>query len=79
MLQGELDFAGHLVLQAKLSQTVNGPKSFFLKAFDPFFGKKGAGTVLPIRITGTRENPVFGVSVLHKSFQKPLKSGSTRP
>jgi hypothetical protein len=77
--QGELDFTGHLVLQAKLSQTVNGPKSFFLKAFDPFFGKKGAGTVLPIRITGTRENPVFGVSVLHKSFQKPLKSGSTRP
>jgi hypothetical protein len=77
--QGELDFAGHLALQAKPSQTVNGPKSFFLKAFDPFFGKKGAGTVLPIRITGTRENPVFGVSIFHKSFQKPLKGGGTRP
>ncbi len=78
--KGELDLAGHLTLQATLSQTVTGSKSFFLKAFDPFFKKNGAGTVLPIRITGTRDNPVFGVSVLHKSFERPLKpdSGKSR-
>jgi AsmA-like C-terminal region len=77
--QGELDLAGHLALEAKLSQTLNGAKSFFVKAFDPFFEKKGAGTVLPIRITGTRENPVFGVSVFHKSFKKSVKASSTKP
>jgi AsmA-like C-terminal region len=69
---GELAMAGHLRLRAKLSQTVTGSKSFFLKAFDPFFEKNGAGTALPIRITGTRDNPVFGVTVFRKTFDKHL-------
>jgi AsmA-like C-terminal region len=76
---GELQMAGHLRLQAKLSQTFTGSKSFFLKAFDPFFEKKGAGTVLPIRITGTREKPVFGVTVFHKTFDKQLSSSKSKP
>jgi hypothetical protein len=71
---GELDLAGHVKLKAKLSQTVTGSKSFFLKAIDPLFEKKGAGTVLPIRITGTRDKPVFGVSVFHKTFDKRLEN-----
>jgi hypothetical protein len=69
---GELDLAGHVKLKAKLSETVTGSKSFFLKAIDPLFEKKGAGTVLPIRITGTRDKPVFGVTVFHKTFDKRL-------
>ena len=76
LAKGELDLNGHLTLAAKLSQTVNGSKSFFLKAFDPFFEKKGAGTVLPIRISGTRDNPVFSVSVFHKTIEKPLKANN---
>ncbi len=69
---GALDLAGHLRLQAKLSQTTTGAKSVFLKAVDPFFEKGGSGTVLPIHITGTRDNPVFGVTVFHKSFDRHL-------
>jgi hypothetical protein len=33
---GALDLKGHLRMKAKLSQTMTGAKSFFLKAFDPF-------------------------------------------
>jgi hypothetical protein len=73
----KLDFKGHLRLKAKLSQTVTGKKSFFLKAVDPFFSKQGAGTVLPITITGTREAPVLGVHVFHKTIKKQL-SGKTK-
>jgi hypothetical protein len=69
---GELDLKGHLRLEAKLSDTMTGAKSFFLKIFDPFFSKDGAGTVLPISITGTREKPVFGVSVFHKTIKKSI-------
>jgi hypothetical protein len=69
---GNLDFNGHLRLQAKLSQTTTGAKSFLLKAFDPFFKKDYAGTVLPITITGTRDKPTFGVSVLHKTIKKQV-------
>jgi hypothetical protein len=72
---GTLNFNGHLRLQAKLSQTLTGAKSFFLKAFDPFFKKDGAGAVLPITITGTRDKPIFGVSVLHKTIQKQIDAG----
>ena len=77
--EGELDLTGQLTLQARLSQTVTGSKSLFLKPFDTFFEKKGAGAVLPIRISGTRDNPVFGVSVFHKSFEKPLKPDNGTP
>jgi hypothetical protein len=71
----KLDFKGHLRLQAKLSQTVTGKKSFFLKAIDPLFRKEGAGTVLPITITGTRDAPMFGVSVFHKTIKRQMGGG----
>jgi hypothetical protein len=33
---------------------------FVLKAVDPFFEKKSAGAVIPIKIEGTTEAPKFG-------------------
>lgn len=70
LINGNLDFAGHLRLQAKLSQMVTGKKSFFLKALDPFFEKGASGTVLPIHISGTKDQPVFGVTVFHRNFDR---------
>jgi hypothetical protein len=58
-----LDFRGRLKMQAPLSKVVGGVKGFFLKAFDPFFKKPGAGMVLPIKISGTRKSPKFGLDM----------------
>ena len=59
-----IDFRGKLKMQATLSQVAGGGvKGFFLKAFDPFFKKPGAGMVLPIKIAGTRKNPKFGLDM----------------
>jgi len=58
---GELDFHGHLRLDAKLSQVTSGIKSLLLKPVDPFFRKNGK-TELPIKITGTRDHPAFGLN-----------------
>ena len=59
-LRGEkLDFEGTLRTQAKVSQMTTGLTSFFLKLADPLFKKKNAGAVLPIKISGTREEPKF--------------------
>jgi hypothetical protein len=63
----QLDFRGKLRLHAKLSQTVTGFKSFFLKAVDPFFKGKDGGAVLPIKITGSREKPSIGLAFHQKS------------
>jgi hypothetical protein len=59
----DLDFHGKVQLQAKLSQTTTGFKSFLLKLADPFFKKEGGGSQLPIRITGKRDNPSFGLDL----------------
>jgi hypothetical protein len=66
----ELDFHGSLRLQAKVSQTTAGIKSFLLKAVDPLFEKNGAGTVLPLDITGTRDHPSFKVDIRRAIFKR---------
>jgi hypothetical protein len=55
-----LDFHGNLLIDAKVSQTVGGFKSVLLRAADPFFRRDGR-TVIPIQITGTRQDPSFGL------------------
>lgn len=60
------DFRGEARLDAKLSQMTTGWKSILLKPVDPFFSKNGAGTEVPIRITGTESEPHFGLDFGHK-------------
>ncbi len=65
----DLDFYGKLRMQAKISQTTTGVKSFLLKAVDPFFRKDGQ-TEVPIKITGQRDHPSFGLDLGHKEKEK---------
>ena len=55
------DIHGKLRLEAKLSHLVTGWKSILLKPVDPFFAKDGAGTEVPFKVTGTNEEPRFGL------------------
>jgi hypothetical protein len=59
----KMDFRGELRLDAKLSETTSGIKSFLLKLVDPLFEKDDAGAVVPVKITGTPDKPSFGVEV----------------
>ena len=59
----QLDFGGHLLLDASLSETVTGFKSVLVKLAQPFFRRPGGGTKLPIRVSGTPEKPAFGLDV----------------
>jgi hypothetical protein len=60
---GTLDFRGRLLMDAKISQTTSGFKSLLLKAIDPLFKRRGGGSSVPIKITGTRDKPEFGLDV----------------
>lgn len=65
-LQNEaLDFHGTLRMDARLSQTMSGYKSILLRPFDPFF-RKNQATQLPIKISGTRNEPSFGLDFHRK-------------
>jgi len=67
---GGLDFRGKLRMDAKISQTVTGKKSFFLKAVDPFFRKNGV-TEIPVKITGTKDAPKYGLDLHDKANKEP--------
>ena len=52
---------------AKVSQMVASRwKSLLLKPVDPFFKKNGAGAEIPVKITGTKSAPKFGLDLHHK-------------
>jgi hypothetical protein len=67
---GALDFAGVAKLDATVSKMVGGVFGVLLKPADRFFKKDGAGTEVPIHISGTRQDPKFGVDFGRKR-QKP--------
>jgi hypothetical protein len=59
---GTLDFLGSLNLDSKVSNTFSGWKRWALKPFNPIFSKNDVGTYLPIKITGDKDNPQFGLA-----------------
>ena len=65
----QFDFHGTARLHATISQMVTGWKSILLKPVDPFFSKNGAGTQVPIELTGTRSDPQFGLD-FHRNDKK---------
>jgi hypothetical protein len=64
-----LDFRGSLLLDAKVSETQTGVKSLLLKVVDPLFKKHGGGSSLPIKISGPRKDPSFGLDT-HRLFKR---------
>jgi len=68
----EIAFAGTFRMDATVSETFKGMKSIMLKPFDRLFSRKGQGTVLSIKIEGTRAHPKFGLDA-GRTFKKADK------
>ncbi|MBS1801553.1 MAG: hypothetical protein JSS95_17215 [Acidobacteria bacterium] len=67
----QLDFDGKMRTKAALSQMVaTWWKSWLLKPVDPFFRKYGAGAEIPIKISGSKGEPKFGLDLKHKDKDK---------
>ena len=67
------DFRGIVRTTAGLSQMTTGWKSIMLKPVDPFFRKHGAGAQIPVKITGTKDEPHFGLD-LHDKNNHPASA-----
>ncbi len=79
---GALNFAGTAKMQATVSQMVGGFVGALLKPADRFFKANGAGTEVPIRITGSRQDPQFAVDfkrIKHTTPQTPGQPASPGP
>ena len=57
-------------MDAKLSQMMTDWKSILLKPVDPFFSKHGDGTEIPVKVTGTKSEPHFGLDFGHKKTKR---------
>ena len=57
----ELDFRGHLLTDATLAEMTTGAKAILAHIAQPFFRRPGGGSKIPIRISGPREKPAFGL------------------
>jgi hypothetical protein len=74
-LGGErFEFEGKMRTDAKVSQMVASKwKSILLKPVDPFFKKNGAGAEIPVKISGTKSAPKFGLDLRHKDKKDEAK------
>ena len=63
LVPGTVDFTGTARLDAHVSEMVSGWKRLPLKILDPLFSHDGAGTVLPISVTGPASKPDFKVEI----------------
>jgi hypothetical protein len=59
----QLDFKGELLVDASLADMTSGFKAFLARLAQPFFKRPGGGSRLPIRISGPREKPEFGLDM----------------
>jgi hypothetical protein len=57
----QIDFAGTAFTDAKISEMTTGFKSFLLKPVDLLFNRNHGGSAIPIRISGTRNDPAFAL------------------
>ncbi len=62
MREETIAFNGELYMDAKISETVTGFKSLLLKLADPIFRQDGR-TVIPLKVSGTRNDPQFGLDM----------------
>ncbi|HEX7361543.1 MAG TPA: AsmA-like C-terminal region-containing protein [Bryobacteraceae bacterium] len=62
---GRIDMHGIFRMHATVSETQSGIKSWLLKPFNKLFEEGKAGFQAPIEVTGTKDNPVFGIDIFH--------------
>ena len=68
-----LDFKGELLVDASLADMTSGFKSFLARLAQPFFRREGGGSRFPIRISGPRSKPEFGLD-MGRVFRREKKS-----
>lgn len=74
-IAGPMQFDGTARMDAPVSKIVGGWKGFLLKPADRFFKKDGAGTLVPIKVRGTREQPDFGIDLGRLKGTHPERPG----
>ena len=76
LLTERIDLHGRLRTDSGPSKTTHGVKTLMLKMLEPFFKKKKAGYLMPVKITGTYDHPSFGLDLGNNDSKKALKANT---
>lgn len=60
------DFRGKVLTKASLSQMVSSRWASLALKLVPLFRKKGGGTEIPVKVSGTRSEPKFGLNLFSR-------------
>jgi hypothetical protein len=71
-----IDLHGTIKTDSEPSDTTHGMKALMLKVLEPFFKKKHVGYMMPVKITGTYEHPMFGLDLSDRDEKKPHKQNA---
>jgi hypothetical protein len=63
LLTQQVNLHGTLQVDKKLSKGSTGMNSFLLRFAEPFFKKKSAGEIVPIKIDGTFSHQSYGLDL----------------
>ncbi len=75
----QFEFNGKLRTEAPLSHMVDSPwLATLLKAVSPFFKKEGGGSEIPVKISGTKSEPKFGLDVLKRQSNHDEATGKRK-
>lgn len=77
LITENIDLRGTLRTDSEPSNTTHGMKALILKVLDPFFKKKHAGYIMPVKITGTYEHPAFGLDLSDRDDEQPHKRNAS--
>jgi AsmA-like C-terminal region len=73
LITEKIDLHGQLKTESQPSKTTSGVKALLLKVLSPFFKKKPVGYIMPVKITGTYDHPLFGLDLADDRNKKPDK------
>lgn len=82
LISHKIDLRGQMQVDSKISNTTTGGKALVLKMMEPFFKKHKQGEIVPVRISGTYDNPTFGLDFNDKRARQvtlPRSSQATAP
>jgi hypothetical protein len=74
LITEKVDLHGTLETDSEPSDTTHGMKSLMLKVLEPFFKKKHVGYMMPVKITGTYEHPMFGLDLSDRDDNQNRKA-----
>ena len=73
IINHKIDIHGKMRVDTRISKTARGFKSLLLKVMDPIFKKKKKGEIVPVHISGTYENPQFGLDLDQDDKKSPAR------